>query len=461
MKKVDENKAMVVSQTKEVKHHADELSKVLGKHKNIESWVVGKIERASTDLSDVTHYLDGKQYAKGGNILNLKKPLTHEQFVKLAKDKGYKNLDEAYKDLGYRWDSENWIDDRIKPFSKRPKHANGGDVESKEWQIKNNDKYFSIGMDGNFKWYESPDLGYTYTYDEVQELSNIIKKQYPNIEIVKYNKDWWKTNKYAKGGGVETKGKSEIDQFKTGGVVKFYNKDNEHRLARPSGSIEKEILNKVRYDSIKQDFVGSFGWKTIYNKLGDGYLYKLDEYDQDLMKNIPLKSAERIYRYINRTTAIGGISPLIKMNIEKGLLYFPVYNEADDIIFETRGVKALWISLIEDKYAKGGEVESEINELYKKSKFINDDFNWKLKLLEMLQDNSIDAYNIYQTLTKEQKEQVLQEQYEVDNDMGSDGDGDIETSKENLQILLEDAKNGKKYAKGGDIGGFCYSIGGL
>lgn len=68
MKKVDENKAMVVSQTKEVKHHADELSKVLGKHKNIESWVVGKIERASTDLSDVTHYLDGKKYAKGGGV---------------------------------------------------------------------------------------------------------------------------------------------------------------------------------------------------------------------------------------------------------------------------------------------------------------------------------------------------------------------------------------------------------
>ena len=162
---------------------------------------------------------------------------------------------------------------------------------------------------------------------------------------------------------IGTKGKSEMDEFKTGGVVKFYNKDNEHRLARPSGSIEKELLNKVRYDSIKQDFVGSFGWKTIYNKLGDGYLYKLDEYDQDLMKNIPLKSAERIYRYINRTTAIGGISPLIKMNIEKGLLYFPVYNEADDIIFETRGVKALWISLIEDKYAKGGSLDNENSDM--------------------------------------------------------------------------------------------------
>jgi hypothetical protein len=71
------------------------------------------------------------------------------------------------------------------------------------------------------------------------------------------------------------------------------------------------------------------------------------------------------------------------------------------------------------KYAKGGMVESEINELYKKSKFINDDFNWKLKLMEMIQDRSIEAYNIYQSLTKEQKEEVLQEQFEVDNDMGS------------------------------------------
>jgi hypothetical protein len=63
---------MVLSQTKEIKHHADELSKVLGKHKDIESWVVGKIERASTDLSDVTHYLDGteEKMKNGGGVNN-------------------------------------------------------------------------------------------------------------------------------------------------------------------------------------------------------------------------------------------------------------------------------------------------------------------------------------------------------------------------------------------------------
>ena len=83
MKKVDENKAMVNSQTKEIKHHADELSKVLGKHKNIESWVVGKIERASTDLSDVTHYLDGKKYAKGGGVDDVSELEAKQLLIKL------------------------------------------------------------------------------------------------------------------------------------------------------------------------------------------------------------------------------------------------------------------------------------------------------------------------------------------------------------------------------------------
>lgn len=111
MKKVDENKAMVVSQTKEVKHHADELSKVLGKHKNIESWVVGKIERASTDLSDVTHYLDGKKYAKGGDVgieyvlwgVKIGEPSWAEDILFVDKEeiKLNKSLKDFFKSKGY------------------------------------------------------------------------------------------------------------------------------------------------------------------------------------------------------------------------------------------------------------------------------------------------------------------------------------------------------------------------
>ena len=100
--------------------------------------------------------------------------------------------------------------------------------------------------------------------------------------------------------------------------------------------------------------------------------------------------------------------------------------------------------------AEGGEVEKRVNTLYSRYDFINDDFNWRLKLLEMLGKPSYEAYEIYQSLNNSQKKQVLQELYEMDNDMGSDGDGDIETSKENLEILLDDSKNAKpKLEKGG------------
>jgi hypothetical protein len=103
------------------------------------------------------------------------------------------------------------------------------------------------------------------------------------------------------------------------------------------------------------------------------------------------------------------------------------------------------------KYADGGNIENSIDKLYEKAGFINADMSWQFKLLEMLQDGSSEAHDIYQGLNEEQKEEVLQELYEMDNDMGSYGDSDMETSRENLEIILHDAESGHKYGKGGGI----------
>jgi hypothetical protein len=66
----ESNAEMVLSQIKAVKHHAEELSSVVSSKSNIEAWVVGKIERASTDLSDITHYLEGNKdkMSMGGSV---------------------------------------------------------------------------------------------------------------------------------------------------------------------------------------------------------------------------------------------------------------------------------------------------------------------------------------------------------------------------------------------------------
>ena len=64
------NAEMLRSNAKAISHHAKELQDT-AKGKNIEAWVVAKSERAATDLSDVTHYLDGKEYSNGGETHDL------------------------------------------------------------------------------------------------------------------------------------------------------------------------------------------------------------------------------------------------------------------------------------------------------------------------------------------------------------------------------------------------------
>jgi len=63
------NYEMMLSQAKEVEHHVEELQNILKGEKDIDAWVVAKMENVSSTLSDITHYLDGKtEYAHGGKM---------------------------------------------------------------------------------------------------------------------------------------------------------------------------------------------------------------------------------------------------------------------------------------------------------------------------------------------------------------------------------------------------------
>jgi hypothetical protein len=61
----EQNKEMLKNQAKEFMHHSQELNKLVENVKEVDAWVVAKAERATTDLSDITHYLEGIM-AKGG-----------------------------------------------------------------------------------------------------------------------------------------------------------------------------------------------------------------------------------------------------------------------------------------------------------------------------------------------------------------------------------------------------------
>lgn len=70
VKEHSQNLEMLENQAKEFKHHAEELQNVLKSNPEVDAWVVAKAERATTDLSDITHYLDGlkKKMADGGSL---------------------------------------------------------------------------------------------------------------------------------------------------------------------------------------------------------------------------------------------------------------------------------------------------------------------------------------------------------------------------------------------------------
>ena len=82
----EQTESMVLSYAKEISHHANELNEVLANEPDIPIWVLTKLERASTDLSDVTHYLDGLiKYDNGGDI-SVSPQVDHKKYVGILGD---------------------------------------------------------------------------------------------------------------------------------------------------------------------------------------------------------------------------------------------------------------------------------------------------------------------------------------------------------------------------------------
>jgi hypothetical protein len=216
-------------------------------------------------------------------------------------------------------------------------------------------------------------------------------------------------------------------KYAKGGNLKYYDKETEYRLGRPSGSIEKEILEKVKYYTSSDElFMGNFGWITPNKKSAEGYLYKSDGFDT-ILKDVKLKAGERIFIYLNSTTAIGGMTPLIKINLDKELLYFLADSDNDEIVFETKGVPARYIALIEHKMAKGGG----FNQYGEPYGFDDDDDDFSAYYWKETQDKNgkITGYDV---IEKDSHQTVYQNR-----------------SKQKALEFIDRYKSG--YAKGGEV----------
>jgi hypothetical protein len=175
-----ENKEMLMNQAIELKHHADELMKVLEKSEYIEPWVVAKAERATTDLSDITHYLEGNSrkmkwggYMKEGGEIS---EFNMEEFLKFIypnvkgiMDSNNIDIDKDFivsKDMKiayvphfmYEYEDNKVSELAIYYFDAQDKHIGHIEIDLEEqeievefpsWNVDDEDKYEDGGMMAN------------------------------------------------------------------------------------------------------------------------------------------------------------------------------------------------------------------------------------------------------------------------------------------------------------------------
>ncbi len=115
-----------------------------------------------------------------------------------------------------------------------------------------------------------------------------------------------------------------------------------------------------RYDGA----IGSFQSK-YENRHPEGILFPLNNFDKKFYADVKLKEGEVLFRYKTEIMK-GGMRPLVKINLEKSLLYFRFDYDANkneqQPKFQSKGVKAEYIVLEEGydkKYAKGGKIGFE------------------------------------------------------------------------------------------------------
>jgi hypothetical protein len=86
------------------------------------------------------------------------------------------------------------------------------------------------------------------------------------------------------------------------------------------------------------EIIGGISWQG-FQHTAHGDLYPLDDFDRAEYKHVDLKDGEELYRY--KTDIMFNYGPvLIKVNADKGLIYFLRENELDRAWFNTKGTKA-------------------------------------------------------------------------------------------------------------------------
>ena len=93
---------------------------------------------------------------------------------------------------------------------------------------------------------------------------------------------------------------------------------------------------------VQEEVVGFF---SIDKQFVDRFLFNTDDADLPYLKDVKLKEGEKVFRYTT-TAMMPFLTPYIKINLVKGIVYFLADAQADEAVFETRGTKVDYLRLL-------------------------------------------------------------------------------------------------------------------
>jgi hypothetical protein len=140
---VYDNKRMLKNQAIEVQHHSEELNNQVGKIKKVPAWVIAKMERATTDLSDITHYLDGENKMEFGGKVGKKYNVGDVEYevVPFPKTDKFAVLTYTYNNI---FGTDEWMKNIIRDFNGNAMKFD--DIKSAQKFIDNIDIKYPYGI---------------------------------------------------------------------------------------------------------------------------------------------------------------------------------------------------------------------------------------------------------------------------------------------------------------------------
>ena len=101
------------------------------------------------------------------------------------------------------------------------------------------------------------------------------------------------------------------------------------------------------FDFNDKQFIGNFGFHNPYREY---IMFELDDYDREYFYQVlvNLKDGERVIRFETEKTQFQHMRPLVKINVDKCLVYFNVADpDTEGVVWETRGTKMAFLNLVQ------------------------------------------------------------------------------------------------------------------